>query len=60
MGQRDPVWSDVQEASGSRVDRSLLDLPANEFGRIRAPAGRWASLIRILDPLTVSVDCEIC
>ena len=41
-----------KEASGDRVDRSLLELPAEEFGRVRAPAGRWASLIRTLDPIT--------
>ncbi|WOO84633.1 Pre-mRNA-splicing factor RSE1 [Vanrija pseudolonga] len=43
-----------KEAQGDRVDRSLLDLPAEEFGRPRAPAGNWASLIRIVDPLETS------
>ncbi|KAK4686117.1 splicing factor 3B subunit 3, partial [Tremellales sp. Uapishka_1] len=42
----------AKEASGSSVERSLLELPSNEFGRPRAPAGHWASLIRVLDPLT--------
>lgn len=45
-----------QEASGSRVDRSILQLPPAEFGRPRAAAGSWASLIRVMDPLTVSIS----
>ena len=42
----------ILSASGSRVDRGVLDLPPAEFGRPRAAAGHWASLIRVLDPLT--------
>nr|XP_019006069.1 pre-mRNA-splicing factor RSE1 [Kwoniella mangroviensis CBS 8507]OCF69530.1 pre-mRNA-splicing factor RSE1 [Kwoniella mangroviensis CBS 8507] len=41
-----------KQASESRVDTSLLTLPPNEFGRPRAGAGHWASLLRVLDPLT--------
>nr|XP_018266210.1 pre-mRNA-splicing factor RSE1 [Kwoniella dejecticola CBS 10117]OBR88368.1 pre-mRNA-splicing factor RSE1 [Kwoniella dejecticola CBS 10117] len=41
-----------KQASGSRVDMSALTLPPNEFGRPRAGAGHWASLLRVLDPLT--------
>lgn len=48
----------AQEAAGDRIDKTVLDLPPNEFGRIRAPAGKWASLIRVLDPLSVS-HCSI-
>lgn len=44
-----------KEAAGDRVDKKLLELPAGEFGRIRAGPGKWGSLIRVLDPLTVSV-----
>lgn len=40
-----------KESEGRRVDTLLLDLPANEFGRPRAPAGHWASCVRVLDPL---------
>ncbi|WVR03143.1 pre-mRNA-splicing factor RSE1 [Kwoniella sp. DSM 27419] len=40
-----------KEASGSRVDTSILSLPPNEFGRPRASAGHWASLIRVVDPI---------
>ncbi|TYJ57480.1 pre-mRNA-splicing factor RSE1 [Cryptococcus floricola] len=29
----------------------LLELPPQEFGRIRASAGRWASCVRVLDPV---------
>ena len=43
-----------QEAAGDRVDRKALELPATDFGRPRAPAGKWASLIRVIDPVAVS------
>jgi hypothetical protein len=33
---------------------SLFELPAAEFGRPRADAGQWGSLIRVVDPLRVS------
>lgn len=32
----------------------MLELPAAEFGRVRAGPGKWASLIRVLDPVLVS------
>ncbi|EIW73243.1 hypothetical protein TREMEDRAFT_37240 [Tremella mesenterica DSM 1558] len=41
-----------KKAAGDRVDGSILELPPSEFGRPRAGPGHWASLIRILDPLT--------
>jgi splicing factor 3B subunit 3 len=44
----------MQQASGASVNKGVLDLPQSEFGRVRAPAGRWASLVRSLDPITVS------
>jgi hypothetical protein len=34
---------------------SLYDLPASEFGRPKAEAGQWGSLIRVVDPLGVSM-----
>jgi len=34
---------------------SLYDLPAAEFGRPKAEAGQWGSLIRVVDPLGVSI-----
>ena len=43
-----------KEASGSRVDRTILDLPATEFGRPRAGPGHWASCLRVLDPVANS------
>lgn len=36
------------------MDRKALELPAADFGRPRAPAGKWASLIRVIDPVAVS------
>ncbi|KAI0315698.1 CPSF A subunit region-domain-containing protein [Amylostereum chailletii] len=36
---------------GEKVDESLLDLPAEQFGRPKAPAGTWASCIRVIDPV---------
>lgn len=36
------------------VDDEMLDLPAEVFGRAKAPAGTWASCIRIIDPVEVS------
>lgn len=38
-------------AAGDKVDTTVLDLPYDEFGRPRAPAGHWGSLVRVLDPL---------
>ncbi|KZT06669.1 uncharacterized protein LAESUDRAFT_700021 [Laetiporus sulphureus 93-53] len=32
-------------------DEEVLNLPAREFGRPKAPAGVWASCIRIIDPM---------
>lgn len=41
-----------KKAAGDKVDTSLLELPFEEFGRPRAGAGHWASLVRVIDPLT--------
>jgi splicing factor 3B subunit 3 len=41
----------TQRRSGKMVDESALELPPAEFGRARAPAGMWASCIRIVDPV---------
>lgn len=37
----------------SKADREALDIPPEIFGRPRAPAGNWASCIRIIDPIQV-------
>ncbi|KAF8557619.1 hypothetical protein OG21DRAFT_1494597 [Imleria badia] len=37
--------------AGKTIDRELLTLPAETFGRCKAPAGTWASAIRIIDPV---------
>lgn len=39
--------------SNEKVDREMLELSAETFGRPRAPAGTWASCIRIVDPVNV-------
>jgi len=43
---------------GKKIDDEVLDLPPEQFGRPKAPAGTWASCIRIIDPIeskTISV-----
>lgn len=35
------------------IDQEMLELPAETFGRCKAPAGTWASAIRIIDPIEV-------
>ncbi|KAG8214047.1 CPSF A subunit region-domain-containing protein [Butyriboletus roseoflavus] len=37
--------------AGKMIDREMLELPAETFGRCKAPAGTWASAIRIIDPV---------
>jgi splicing factor 3B subunit 3 len=40
-----------QRAAGKEDAAALLELPPTDFGRPRAPAGTWASCIRIIDPV---------
>jgi splicing factor 3B subunit 3 len=40
--------------SNEKVDREMLDLDPQTFGRMKAGAGIWASCIRIVDPVNVS------
>lgn len=37
------------------VDDEVLELPPEVFGRPKAPAGTWASGIRIINPVDVRV-----
>jgi splicing factor 3B subunit 3 len=37
--------------AGKTIDQEMLELPAETFGRCKAPAGTWASAIRIIDPV---------
>ncbi|KAG6375479.1 CPSF A subunit region-domain-containing protein [Boletus reticuloceps] len=37
--------------AGKMVDQEMLELSADTFGRCKAPAGTWASAIRIIDPV---------
>lgn len=43
-----------QEMSNEKVDREMLELDPQTFGYSKAPAGTWASCIRIVDPVNVS------
>ncbi|OSD06959.1 hypothetical protein PYCCODRAFT_1474347 [Trametes coccinea BRFM310] len=39
---------------GERIDEEVLSLPPAQFGRPKAPAGTWASCIRIINPVDSS------
>lgn len=41
--------------AGIEVDQSVVELPLDIFGLPRAAAGNWASCIRIIDPVAVSI-----
>ena len=43
-------WFTTQRASGKTVDEEMVSLAPEQFGRPKAPAGTWASCIRIIDP----------
>ena len=43
----------LQRQQGKNVDDEVVALPAEVFGRPTAPAGTWASAIRIIDPVEV-------
>ena len=36
---------------GENIDTEVVNLPADIFGRPKAPAGTWGSCIRIIDPI---------
>ncbi|EIM81285.1 uncharacterized protein STEHIDRAFT_86633 [Stereum hirsutum FP-91666 SS1] len=46
-------------SQGKMVDDEMLELPAEVFGRSKAPAGTWASCIRIVDPAEGKSVAEI-
>ena len=48
-----------QRASGKSVDEEMVSLAPEQFGRPKAPAGTWASCIRIIDPVEVSIICTL-
>lgn len=41
--------------SNEKVDREMLDLDPQAFGHMKAGPGIWASCIRIVDPVNVSI-----
>ncbi|EAU90941.1 pre-mRNA-splicing factor RSE1 [Coprinopsis cinerea okayama7 len=42
---------DELQKKGKKIDEEIISLPPSEFGRPKAPAGTWASNIRIIDPV---------
>ncbi|CAL1706734.1 unnamed protein product [Somion occarium] len=36
---------------GKMIDDEVVDLPPEQFGRPKAPAGTWGSAIRVIDPV---------
>ena len=44
----------LQRRQGKNIDDEVVNLPPEVFGRPKAPAGTWASCIRIIDPVEVS------
>jgi len=49
-----PERMNLQESRNEKVDREMLELSPEQFGRPKAPEGTWASCIRIIDPHKVS------
>ncbi|KAI0051028.1 hypothetical protein FA95DRAFT_1513146 [Auriscalpium vulgare] len=49
----DAAAQKVQElrSAGKRIDEEMLNLPPDQFGRAKAPAGTWASCIRVIDAI---------
>lgn len=43
----------LQASQGQSIDREMVDLSPTTFGRVKAPAGTWASCIRVIDPVQV-------
>ena len=41
----------LQTRQGKKIDTEVVNLPAEIFGRPKAPAGTWGSSIRIIDPI---------
>ena len=46
----------LQRKAGQRIDEDVVNLPADIFGRPKAPAGTLASGIHIIDPVEVRED----
>ncbi|GAA5896462.1 hypothetical protein JCM5296_000672 [Sporobolomyces johnsonii] len=52
------MLSDMRMAD-MNVDQEVLELPAKEFGLPRAPAGQWASCVRIIDPVAAETVFQL-
>ncbi|RUS26747.1 CPSF A subunit region-domain-containing protein [Jimgerdemannia flammicorona] len=44
---------EAKAEEGFEIDEDIVNLPEETFGLIRAEPGKWASLIRLLNPLTL-------
>ncbi|KAG6897777.1 pre-mRNA-splicing factor rse1 [Termitomyces sp. T32_za158] len=42
---------DELRRQGKSIDNEVVNLPPENFGRPKAPAGTWASAVRIIDPI---------
>lgn len=51
---------DEMRKAGQHIDEEVVNLPPEVFGRPKAPAGTWASGIRIIDPVEVSLASLAC
>jgi hypothetical protein len=49
----DANYHNIKRNQGKRIDDEIIQLPPEVFGRPKAPAGTWASCIRIIDPIEV-------
>ena len=51
MGFMFSLSPSLQSRQGKKIDTEVVNLPAEIFGRPKAPAGTWGSSIRIIDPI---------
>jgi hypothetical protein len=55
-----PLTLVIQRKTGKQIDEEVVNLPPEVFGRPKAPAGTWASGIRIIDPIEVRQGLITC
>ncbi|KAN0135379.1 CPSF A subunit region domain containing protein [Lactarius tabidus] len=57
----DAAGKKVQELRSQKkaVDDAVLELPVEQFGHPKAPAGTWGSCIRIVDPIESKTVCVL-
>ncbi|KAM0792362.1 pre-mRNA-splicing factor rse1 [Microbotryomycetes sp. NB124-2] len=47
------------KAADVEINEQVLELPTEVFGLPRAPAGNWASCVRVIDPVTASTVFKV-